>query len=130
MKKNVMILAAVGAIALGGFAIAGSQSGPCAAGERWHGRGFSKFALERLTKNLDLTADQQARVQPIIEQAKPQLLAIHEEAMQKAKTVVDGAIAQMRPILTADQQQKLEELRNAHAEARKSRQKLHDAMGE
>jgi Spy/CpxP family protein refolding chaperone len=130
MKRNVIVFAAVGALALGGFAIAGSESGPCAAGKGWQGRGFSKFALERLTKNLELNADQQARVQPIIEQAKPQLVAIHEEAMQKAKTVVDGAIEQMRPILTADQLQKLEDLRKARLEMRDARKKFHDAVGE
>jgi Spy/CpxP family protein refolding chaperone len=37
---------------------------------------------------------------------------IRREAMQKTKTVVDNAMAQIRPLLTPEQQKKLDESQN------------------
>ena len=118
MKRNLLTLAAVGAIALGGFAIAQAQGGP----GRCHGQGFS---LEHLTKTLSLTSDQQSKVQPILDQAKPQLAAIHQEARQKMKTVMDSTMSQIRPLLTADQQKKLDDMK-----ARQDRMNAHNHAGE
>ena len=128
MKRNILILAAAGAIALGGFVVVQAQpdSGPGGFGCP-HGHAFG---LSGITEKLDLTADQQTKVQPILDQAKPQIAAIHQEAMQKAHTVIDGAMEQIRPLLTADQQQKLEDLKKARAEMRNARQKFHDAIEE
>ena len=123
MKRNILTLAAAGGIALGGFAMVQAQPGH-GGGGRWHGRGF---ALERMTKELNLTADQQTKVQPIIDQAKPQIAAVHQEAMQKIKAIMDSTTSQIRPLLTADQQKKLDDIQKArqdrmnahnHAEAR------------
>src|SRR5216117_2967929 len=104
MKRNLLTLIAAGAIALGGFVMVQAQPGP-GGGGRWHGHGFG---LERLTTSLDLTSDQQTKVQPIIDGAKPQIAAIHQEAMQKMKTVMDSTLSQIRPLLTPDQQKKLD----------------------
>src|SRR5438067_13719348 len=99
MKRNLLILAVAGAVALGGFAVVQAQPGP--AGHRgWHGHAFG---LQHITEKLNLTADQQTKVQPIMDAAKPQIRAIHEEAMQKMKTVVDSTLSQIRPLLTAEQ---------------------------
>ncbi len=83
MKRNVLALTAAGAIALGGFVVVQAQPGPGGAGHR-HGHAFG---LKGITEKLDLTAEQQAKVQPILDQAKPQIAAIHQEAMQKMHTV-------------------------------------------
>ena len=83
MKRNVLTLVVAGAFALGGFAIV--QAGPGHRGH-WHGHGFG---VERMIEKLDLTADQQTKADPIIEAAKPQITAIHEEAMQKMKTAAE-----------------------------------------
>ena len=79
MKRNLLAIAAAGAIALGGFVLVQAQPGPGGAGH-WHGHAFG---LRGITEKLDLTADQQAKVQPILDAAKPQIAAIHQEAMQK-----------------------------------------------
>jgi hypothetical protein len=123
MKRNLLTLAAVGAIALGGFAFAQAQGGP----SRWHGQGLS---LEHLTKTLSLTSDQQAKVQPILDQAKPQLSAIHTDAMQKTKAVMAGTMSQIRPLLTAPQQKKFDDLQTAHQHMSAAQQELHNAMKE
>src|SRR5213083_3128809 len=104
MKRNLLTLAAAGAVALGGFAMVQAQPGHGGGGQ-WHGHGFG---LEGLVNKLNLTSDQQTKVQPILDAAKPQIRAIHQEAMQKMKTVMDNTLSQIRPLLTADQQQKLE----------------------
>ena len=122
MKRNLLTLAIAGAIALGGFAAV--QAGP-GHGGHWHGHGFG---LERLTEKLDLTADQQTKVQPIIDQAKPQIAAIHQEAMQKAKTVMDSTLSQIRPLLTTEQQTKLDTIQKAHQDMMNAKKELHEAI--
>jgi Spy/CpxP family protein refolding chaperone len=130
MKRNLLTLAAVGAIALAGFAFAqaenGDQGGP---GGRWHGHGHG-FALAHLTKSLNLTSDQQAKVQPLIDQARPQIIAIHKDAMEKTHAIIDKTMSQIRPILTPDQQKKFDDLQKARQDMRSAMQRLHEAMKE
>jgi Spy/CpxP family protein refolding chaperone len=125
MKRNLLAVVAAGAIALGGFIItqaqADSPSG-CA-----HGHAFG---LREVTDKLNLTAEQQTKVQPILDQAKPQIAAIHQEAMQKAKTVIDSALSQIRPILTADQQKKFDAIQKAHQDMMNAQKELHQATQE
>ena len=121
MKRNLLTLAVAGAIALGGFAMVQAQPGHGGGGR--HG-----FGLEGLTKGLNLTADQQTKVQPIIDQAKPQIAAIHQEAMQKMKAVMDSTTSQIRPLLTADQQKKLDDIQKAHQDMMNAHKELRDAM--
>jgi Spy/CpxP family protein refolding chaperone len=124
MKRNVLTLVAAGAIALGGFVVVQAQPGP-GGGGRWHGHGFG---LQGITEKLNLTSDQQTKVQPIIDGAKPQIAAIHQEAMQKMKTVMDSTISQIRPLLTPDQQKKLDDIQKAHQDMMNAHKELHDAM--
>jgi Spy/CpxP family protein refolding chaperone len=69
-----------------------------------------------MTKELNLTADQQTKVQPIIDQAKPQIAAVRQEAMQKIKAIMDSTTSQIRPLLTADQQKKLDDIQKSRQE--------------
>src|SRR5260370_41471633 len=121
MKRNLLTLAAAGAIALGGFAMVQAQPS--------HGGGHG-FGLQGLTKGLNLTADQQTKVQPIIDQAKPQIAAIHQEAMQKMKAGMDSTTSQIRPLLTAEQQKKLDDIQKAHQDMMNAHKELHDAVQE
>ena len=86
------------------------------------------FGLQRLTEKLDLTSDQQTKVQPILDQAKPQFAAIHQEAMQKTKAVMDSTLSQIRPLLTPDQQKKLDDIQKAHQDMMNAHKELRDAM--
>jgi len=126
MKRNVLTLVAAGAIALGGFVVVQAQPGP-GGGGRWHRHGFG---LQGITEKLNLTSDQQTKVQPIIDGAKPQIAAIHQEAMQKMKTVMDSTISQIRPLLTPDQQKKLDDIQKAHQDMMNAHKELHDATQE
>jgi Spy/CpxP family protein refolding chaperone len=128
MKRNLLTLAAAGAIALGGFAVVQAQPGHGpSGGGLWHGHAFG---LQRITEKLNLTPDQQAKVQPIIDQAKPQIAAIHQEARQKMKAVMDSTTSQIRPLLTAEQQKKLDDIQKAHQDMMNAHKELHDAMQE
>jgi Spy/CpxP family protein refolding chaperone len=123
MKRNLLAIAAAGAIALGGFVVVQAQPGPGCQ----HGHGHA-FGLGGITEKLDLTADQQAKVQPILDAAKPQIAAIHQEAMQKMHTVMNNTLTQIRPMLNADQQSKLDAIEKAHQDMRNAKKQMHDAM--
>src|SRR5437899_5868885 len=104
MKRNLLTFTAIGAIALAGYAFAEPHGGPGGCPGGWQGHGF---ALAHLTKALNLTPDQQSKVKPLIDQARPQIIAIHKNAMEKTHAVMEKTASQIRPILTADQQKKL-----------------------
>src|SRR5947209_3226801 len=127
MKRNLLTLAAVGGIALGSFALAQGENSAAGGPGCWHGHGF---ALERLTKTLNLTSDQQTKVQPIVDQARPQIIAIHMDAMQKTKAVMDNAASQIRPLLNADQQKRLDDLQKAHQDLLNAIKELHEVQNE
>ena len=117
MKRNLLTLIAAGLIVLGGFAVLQAQ-------DRYgdaRGRG-----LERLTEGLNLTPDQQAKVQPIIDQAQPQIAAIHREAMQKMKAVAENTASQIRPLLTPEQQKRLDDNQKARQGRMKGRNEPRD----
>ena len=127
MKRNLLTFAAIGVIALAGYAFAQSQNGFGGHHGGWHGQGF---AMGHLSKALNLTAEQQSKVQPLIDQARPQIVAIHKDAMDKTHAVIDKTMSQIRPILTPDQQKKFDDLQKARQDMRNAMQELHSAMAE
>jgi Spy/CpxP family protein refolding chaperone len=123
MKRELLTVLAVAGIVLGGFAVAWGEMGGHGPGG-WH-HGFNP--LERMTEALNLTPEQKSKIAPIVDQAKPQIVAIHQEAMQKTHAVMENAMSQIRPLLTAEQQKKADELRKAHEDLRKAMKEVHDA---
>ena len=84
--------------------------------------------MERMTKALDLTPDQQAKIQPILDQAKPRIIAARKEGMDKVKAIRDNTQAQIRPLLTPVQQQKFDAINKAREDMRKARQEMREAL--
>jgi hypothetical protein len=127
MKRNLLTLAAASAIALGGFALVNAQTGTDAPVGH---RGFAghQLSVEHLTSSLNLTADQQTKIQPLLDQAKPQIIAIHKDAMQKTQAIMDKTMAQIRPMLTADQQTKFDAIQKAKQDLHNAMQEMHSAM--
>jgi len=83
--------------------------------------------FEHISSALNLTADEKAKVQPLLDDTKAQLKAIHDEAAAKTKALMEKAHDQIKPLLTPNQQQKLEQMKphasnvpapNAQASAR------------
>jgi len=122
MKQN-LILFAVGVLLVAGFAvsvIAGFNAGQAqgiAAGRHWRDQAF---ALEKVVMALNLSADQRARVEPLIADAGPRMTAIEADARTRKHDVIDNTLLQIRPLLTQDQQRKLDDLQ-------KAREDLHNA---
>ena len=126
MKQNLLTFLALGAIVLGGSPLVQAKERGKEGGRAWHKHGKHGGHLERMTESLDLTPEQKAKVQPILDQAKPQIRQIHEEARQKAKAVMENTMTQIRPLLTPEQQKKADEMKKAHEEMRNAAKKLHD----
>ncbi len=128
MKRKLLAITTSAALALGVLGV--YAQGP----EHGHGHGGmggpGKWGnpLEHLTKELDLTADQQAKVSPIVDQAKPQIKAIHEEAMQKTHAIMENCAAQIRPLLTPTQQAKFDALQKAHQDMMNAMREMHQAQ--
>ena len=125
MKRNLIAITVGAALSLGTI-VAIAQPGPGGPGGHHHGEWGNP--LEHLTKELNLTPDQQAKVGPILDQAKPQIQAIHQEAMEKTRAIMENTSAQIRPLLTADQQQKLDAIKKAHEDMHAAMKEMHDAQ--
>ena len=124
-RKLITLMAACG-LALGGLTyLRANEPDEHGAGPEHHRMGNP---LQHLSEDLNLTAEQKAKVQPIIDQAKPQIEAIHQEAMEKMKAIMESVGAQIRPLLTAPQQEKLDAMKKAHEDMRKAMEEMHDAQ--
>lgn len=123
MKTKLIAIAAATTLSLGAIALK-AQPGP---GGPEHGQGHWGNPMEHLTKDLNLTADQQAKIKPIVDAAKPQIEQIHQDAIEKTRTVMENAANQIRPMLTADQQAKFDAERKAHEDMRAAMQEMHEA---
>ena len=131
MKGRLVTLTALGALSLGSLILAHGQDSE--AHDRRAARSGGRNPLERMTADLNLTPEQKAKIQPIIDQAGPQIQAIHREAMQKLRAVMDNAKSQIRPLLTPDQQKQLDSAqsdRRDRFEGRKRQHQHNDADSE
>jgi len=129
MKSRLITLSAA-CVALFATVTIGQAQDPAAKNNdrpnRWHHKRGNP--VEHLTKALDLTPDQQAKIQPIFDQAKPQLKAARQEAKQKVQAIRENIQAQIRPILNPAQQQKFDAMKKAREDMRKAREAMRDAM--
>jgi Spy/CpxP family protein refolding chaperone len=67
-----------------------------------------------LTHVLQLTDAQKTQVEPLVTAVRPQLDAIHQKARAEAGVVLKQLDAQIRPLLTADQQKRLDAMETLH----------------
>ncbi len=126
MTRKVITLATAGMLALGSIVYLQANEGDESGHGPGHCHGMRGNPLEHLSNKLDLTADQKAKVQPIIDQARPQIEAIHKEAMEKMRSVMENAGTQIRPLLTPEQQQKFDAMKQAHEKMRDAMKEMHD----
>ena len=69
---------------------------------------------EHLRRSLGLTADQETKVMPIVETTTAKLEAIRIETADRVRKVMDDSHGEIAPLLTAEQQKKLENLEAEH----------------
>lgn len=129
MKRNLLAITVGAALSLGSIA-ALAEPGHEMGGPGGHRHGDWGNPLEHLTKELNLTPEQQAKVAPIVGQAKPQIQQIHREAMEKMRAVMENATAQIRPVLTPTQQQKFDALKKAHEDMHSAMKELHETKAQ
>ena len=128
MKLRLITLSAA-CVALLATSSVGLAQDPAAKNDRpnrWRNKRGNP--VEHLTKALDLTPDQVAKIQPIFDQAKPQIVAARQDAMQKIQAIRENAMTQVRAVLTPAQQTKLDAIKKARDDMRTARQEMRDAM--
>jgi protein CpxP len=83
--------------------------------------------LDQMTKTLDLTPEQQAKIRPILDQTKSQIATAREESRQRMKAIRDNVRLQIRPLLSQAQQQKWDAVQRAREDLRKARHAMREA---
>jgi periplasmic protein CpxP/Spy len=75
--------------------------------------------LQHMTKQLNLSEDQQQKIKPILEQESQQMQALHQDSTisqqdrrSKMMQIRQDTMSQIKPILNSDQQKKLEDMQS------------------
>lgn len=120
MKMKKIFLHATAIVALMAGAVAGYAQMPTGQGGGQWGHGqppTTEQRLQRMTTQLNLTDEQQQKIKPILDSESTQMHALRgdssltqEERMAKMKQIRQASSEQIKPILTADQQQKYAEM--------------------
>jgi Spy/CpxP family protein refolding chaperone len=76
---------------------------------------FKAHWMVHLSHRLNLTPDQEAKIQPIIAEAVNNIQSLHNDEIDKLGQIMDAANEKIEPILTPDQQAKLKEMMREHA---------------
>ena len=69
---------------------------------------------EHLRRALDLTPEQESKIQPIVESTSSQLETIRVETAERVRTVMENSKREIAPFISPEQQQKLEKLEAHH----------------
>ena len=122
MKQVFLRGALAVAVVLGGTT-AYAQMGP-QGGSEMHGQRqpmSTDQRLQMLTQQLSLTSDQQTQIKPILENESQQMQSLRsdnalsqQDRMSKMQAIRQNANSQIKPILTADQQTKWQQMMERH----------------
>jgi Spy/CpxP family protein refolding chaperone len=69
---------------------------------------------EHLRRALSLTAEQENKVAPIVDATSTKLETIRVETAERVRTVMEDSKREIAPLLTPEQQKKLEKLESEH----------------
>ncbi len=86
-----------------------------------HGKrpqGLTRQMMDQLTKQLDLTPDQQAKVLPILTDSSRELLTVRREQFEKMSKIIEKTNQQLAGVLTPEQQAKLAKMQKEMEENR------------
>jgi hypothetical protein len=114
-KKNLVYAAVAFALLMGGSAVyaqdpgGGQKKEPMTAEQR----------LQHMTKQLNLTDEQQQQIKPILENEQKEMQAVRQDSslsrsdrMSKMQQLRQDTSSQIKPVLNQDQQQKYEQSAN------------------
>jgi Spy/CpxP family protein refolding chaperone len=131
--RNIFLFAAC----LTAFA-AFAQQGPPPGGGEGHGprRGMPSVddQLKNLSERLSLTADQQAKIKPILEDTHQQVQKLRddesmarEDKMAKMRSIHEDSMAKVKAVLTDDQKKKFDQWQQEMQNNRRQRQQGGDS---
>jgi Spy/CpxP family protein refolding chaperone len=69
---------------------------------------------EHLRRTLDLSAEQEKKVSPIVDATSSKLETIRLETAERVRTVMEESKKEIAPLLTPEQQKKLDKLESEH----------------
>jgi hypothetical protein len=91
--------------------------GTAALHRHWVHRGFApermeRFIVERLSRRLDLDADQRRVLEDATRKARIEIEQVRRETLPRIEAILDRATDELRPVLRPEQQTKLEAIRS------------------
>ena len=134
LSLTAMLIFGLGAAAFAAPQDAQSGQQPSAQSGTGHGHGAGEghgramgmnpdAMLEHMSTELNLTDDQKTKIKPILEAQSKQMQDLRQNASgsqedrrAKMKQIHESTMTQLRPILTSDQQKKLQEMMSQHGE--------------
>lgn len=115
--KTFLLVAGVVLTILAGITMLAGAPLPQYGGRRMHGPMTPEDQLARMTKQLQLTDEQQAKIKPIIEEQHKQMGDLRqdtsmsrEDRFAKFREIREQLNEKIKPILTADQQKKWQKI--------------------
>ena len=67
--------------------------------------------MQKLTRDLDLTSEQQKKIEPILEEAHKKLLALRRNSLPEMRKIREDSFALIKKQLNEDQRKKLQDLK-------------------
>jgi hypothetical protein len=80
------------------------------------------FIVQKLSKKLNLTPDQQTKIEPIVEQMIEKRREFYRKTRPEIKTMMDQGFVRIKEELNEIQQKKLDELREKFKKRRRERE--------
>ncbi len=67
--------------------------------------------MDKLTRELNLTSDQQSKVKAAFDEQKPKIEALHKEMAEKRKALMEETDGKIEAVLTPEQKTKYEKIK-------------------
>jgi Spy/CpxP family protein refolding chaperone len=123
--QTLLFVAGVLAMILLGIKMLSSAPLPQYGGQQMRPQWGPEQQLARMTKQLNLTEDQQAKIKPILEDQHKQMMGLREDSSlsreqrrAKFQEIRKQTFEKMNPILTSEQQKQLQEMQQMRHEGR------------
>jgi Spy/CpxP family protein refolding chaperone len=85
----------------------------------WKKGNMKQRMVEKMSRELQLSAEQKTQVQAILEAKHPQMMALHEEMRPKFEALRNTTHEEIRKVLNPEQQVKFDAFSKKHEERRK-----------
>lgn len=115
--KTLLFVVGVSIMILLGFKMLAAAPLPQYGGQRMHRRFGPEQQLARMTKQLNLTDAQQAKIKPILEKQQKEMRSLWQDSSMsrqdrfaKFREIHEKTFAKIRPILTSGQQKELQKM--------------------